>query len=154
MTDLDFAGQGRADQTRRERRRRGDETLAPAGKLVIPQEVQARLDRDGLIPRWANDEGNRIHNLTVLDDYDKVPDVEPVPVSTDKFGSPIMAHLLAKPRDFIEEDRVHKESRRRAQEDAMVASPEVATGGNPNSAAAPHYVVKGSRISRGNQILE
>lgn len=155
MTDLDFAGQGRADQTRRERRRRGDETLAPAGKLVIPPEVQARLDREGLVPRWVNDVGSRIHDLTVRDDYDTVEGVEPVPVVIDrKTGETAKAHLLAKPRDFIEEDQGRKESRRRAQEDAMLNSPDVPAGGNPNSASAPMYVAKGSRISRGNQILE
>lgn len=153
----DEAHQGRAEEERRQRRRRGSDDLAAAQRLPIPPEVQARLDQQGLVPRWVNDEGNRIVQLTTQDDYDPVEGVEPVPVGTDpRTGQPIKAHLLAKPREFIEEDRRKKDERRRAVEDAMVRTPDAApgVGGNPHPATAPTYVAKGSSITRGNQILE
>jgi hypothetical protein len=148
--------QGRAEEVRRERRRRGNDELAASQRLPIPPEVQARLDQQGLVPRWVNDEGNRMHRFTVLDDYDPVEGVAPVPVGTAEDGKPIMAHLLAKRRDFIEEDQRARDKRRRETEEAMVRNPDEASrhGVNPNPASAQTYVVKGSSINRGNQILE
>ena len=73
----------RQQQVAQERRRRSSGTLDASAnaKLAIPDEVKARLQAEGLTPRWINDEGNRIHNLSVKDDYDKVDGVEPVPVA-------------------------------------------------------------------------
>src|SRR5688572_20702542 len=111
-----------AEETQR-RRRRGNEALSAAERLPIPPEVKARLDAEGLVPRWVNDEGNRMHRFTVLDDYNKVEGVEPVPVDTDKAGNPILAHLLAKRQDFIEEDRTNAEERRKAVEGSLFRQP-------------------------------
>jgi hypothetical protein len=61
----------RSEETAQRRRRRGDAGLAKAERLPIPPEVQADLDRRGLVPRWVNDQGNRMHRLTVQDDYDR-----------------------------------------------------------------------------------
>jgi hypothetical protein len=105
----------------------------------------------------VNDEGNRMHQLTRLDDYDPVEGVDPVPVGTDrKTGQPIMAHLLAKPKEFVEADQREREERRRGTEEAMVRNPNEIpnAGANPNPASARTYVAKGTSISRGNQILE
>ena len=147
---------GRAEQERQQRRRR-DDTAVAASKLPIPPEVQEELDRKGLVPRWVNDEDNRIYRFTVQDDYDRVEGVDPVPVGTGKDGKPTMAHLLAKPREFIEEDRRKADAKRREVEDALVRSPDApdqaGASANPNPASAQRYIAKGSNISRGNQIL-
>lgn len=157
MLPEDAGRPGRAEEVRRERRRRGDDELTASQRLSIPPEVQARLDEQGLVPRWVNDEGNRIFQLTQRDDYDPVEGVDPVPVGTDpRTGQPIKAHLLAKRRDFIEDDRRKADERRRATEEAMVRTPDAVSGvgANPSPATAQTYVAKGSSISRGNQILE
>jgi hypothetical protein len=96
----------RADRTTEEatqRRRRDDTTIDGAQrlKLAIPPEVEARLKEEKRTPRWINDEGNRIHNMTKLDDYDRVEGVEPEVVGTTKEGQPIKAYLHSKPDAFI-----------------------------------------------------
>lgn len=150
-------GSRAAAETQR-RRRRGDETLAASRRLPIPPEIQAKLDAEGLVPRWANDEGNRMHRLTVLDDYNKVDGVEPVPVGTDKAGNPILAHLLAKRRDFIEEDRGQADDRRKEVEASLFRKPEdvdaAGQGSNPNPASVRRYVAPESKIGRNNQVLD
>lgn len=148
----------RSEETAQRRRRRGNEGLAAAERLPIPPEIKAKLDAEGLVPRWVNDEGNRLHRFLRQDDYDKVPNVKPVPVGTDKSGKPILAHLLAKPRAFIEEDQANSEERRKAVEESLFRKPEAVdaagAGSNPNPASATRYVDKNSSLGRGNQILE
>ncbi len=148
----------RQQETAQRRRRRGDEGLAAAKRLPIPPEIQARLKREGRTPRWVNDQDNRLHRLTVQDDYDTVEGVEPVPVGTKPDGSPLLAHLLSKPTAFIREDQDKAEAARKAQEDALFRRPDAADaqgqGRNPNPATAERYVDDASRIRRGNQILE
>ena len=146
--------QGRAEAVAAQRRRRGDGELRAEAKMPIPPEVAARLEREGLVPRWVNDVGNRMHRFTVQDDYDLVEGVEPVPVGTAVDGSPILARLVAKRRDFMEEDQAKADERRRGLEKSLVR------GENPNEAANPHpgtarrYVDEATNISRGNQILD
>lgn len=157
MSPEDAGRLGRAEEVRRERRRRGDENLSVSAKLPIPPEVQAWADREGMHLRWVNDEGDRIVRLTKYDDYDTVDGVKPVPVVVDrKNGVTVEAHLLAKPRAFIEEDRRKSDQRRRETEETLVRTPDAASGpgANPHPATAQTYVAKGSSISRGNQILE
>lgn len=142
-----------------QRRRRDDANFQASQKLAIPEEVKARLEAEGRSPRWVNDEGNRMHQLTKLDDYDKVEGVDPVPVGTDKSGKPVMAHLLAKPTSFIAEDQAKKEERRTAVERAMVKGHvPTAPGAEPapvsGAMGATTYVDKATSIGRGNQILE
>ena len=149
----------RQSQVAGERRRRDDSNFQASQRLAIPAEVQARLDAEGKVPRWANDDGNRLHRLTQQDDYEFVEDVEPVPAGTDKHGNPMKAHLLAKRKDFIEEDKRTSDERRRGVERAMVRG-EVPTsaGAEPvpveGAMGATTYVVKGSSIGRENKILE
>lgn len=141
------------------RRRRDDTNFQQSAKMPIPDEIAARLKAEGRTVRWANDEGNRIHNLTVKDDYDKVDGVAPVPVGTDKTGKPIMAHLLSKPDAFIAEDRAKAENRRRATESAMAKGKvPAAVGAEPapvsGAMGAETYVDSATSIGRGNQIIE
>lgn len=107
---------------RTERRRRDDITIDGSGrlKLAIPPEVAARLKSEGRQPRWINDEANRIHNMTKLDDYDRVDGVEPVVVGTTKDGTPIKSFLHSKPLDFVREDQEKLDSTRRATEAALL----------------------------------
>ena len=154
----DDRSQGRAAQEAQRRRRRGDSELSAGKRLHIPEEVQARLDAQGLVPRWVTDDGDRIQRLTKLDDYDPVEGVEPVPGVTRKDGTPTKAHLLAKRRDFIEEDQAKAEARRKATEEALFRTPDAAdaagAGRNPNPASAQRYVAPESRIGRANQVLD
>lgn len=148
----------RAEAETQRRRRRGNEALAADAKLPIPPEVKAKLDADGMVPRWVNDEGNRMHRMTVQDDYEVVQGVDPVPVGTGKDGTPIKARLLAKRQDFINEDRADAEKRRKGVEDTLFRRPDAAdaagAGSNPNPAVSERYVTKNSGITRSNQILE
>ena len=159
MPQQDERTQGRAQVERTARRRRGDETLAASKRLPIPPEVEARLKAEGRTPRWANDQGNRIHRLTVLDDYDKVEGVEPVPIGIAKDGSPILAHLLSKPTEFIREDQAKAEKRRSEVENSLLRNPNAAqqVASNPanQTVPAPEGVyVTDAKVRRGNQIIE
>ena len=149
--------QGRADTVRQQRRRRGDSEFRADKRLNIPPEVEERLKAQGLVPRWVHDVGNRMQRFTERDDYDKVEGVDPVPVDTDQNGKPILAHLLAKRADFIQEDRDAAEAKRREREKALVRG-KVEDGGAgvnaPPSGPSEFYVAKGTEIGRGNQILE
>lgn len=151
----------RKEEERQQRRRRHDGSLDAMQnkRMAIPEEIEARLKAEGLTPRWVNDEGNRLHNLTVRDDYEKVDGVKPVRVGTAKDGKPIMAHLCAKRTDFIAEDQANADKRRRDMERAMVKG-HVPTGPGGESApvqgklGAETYVVGGTSIGRENQIIE
>lgn len=154
--------QGREEEVAQSRRRRDDTNFQQTARMAIPDEVAERLKAEGRTPRWVNDEGQRIYNLTVRDDYDKVADVEPVPVGKDKDGKPILAHLLSKPNEFIREDRAKAEDRRRAVEAGMVKGKQLVKDGEEEkfvpvagARGAETYAVKGNSISGGgNKILE
>lgn len=128
---------GRGDRRTEEaqaRRRRDDVTIDGTQrlKLAIPEKVAERLKAEGRVPRWVNDEGNRVHNLTQLDDYDKVEGVEPRVVGTSKEGKPIYAHLCSKPARFLAEDQAKLDERRRETERALLRgkNPEDPIAGN------------------------
>ena len=152
-------GSRAAAETQR-RRRRGDENLTASRKMPIPPEVQEWADREGMHLRWVNDESDRIRRLTNYDDYDPVEGVEPVPVVTDrKAGTVVKAHLLAKRRDFVEEDRAKAEERRKGTEDSLFRDPNAAASAganpeNPTVQTAPGtYIAEGTSIGRRNQVL-
>ncbi len=153
--------QGRETEVAQERRRRDDNSLSGMKlNLRIPEDVQARLTAEGREARWVNDTGNRIRDLTERDDYDKVAGVEPVQVLVDRQrGIYVPAYLLSKPKAFLAEDRAKRDSRRRETEAAMLKG-RVPTGDGGASApvrgvdGAQAYVVGGSNVERGNQIIE
>lgn len=135
---------------RTERRRRSDTTIDGSQrlKLAVPAEVEARLKAEGRQARWVNDEGNRIHNLTKLDDYDRVDGVEPVVVGTTKEGAPIKAYLHSKPLDFVREDQEKLDSTRRETEAALLR------GKNPQDPITgdeSFYADKANAISHGGR---
>jgi hypothetical protein len=139
----------RVDEVRQERRRRGDVTQGRALKLAIPADIQAKLEAQGRTPRWINDVGSRVQDLTVRDDWDVVEGVEPREVVIDRAkGATAKAILVSKPKAFIAEDAAKREAYRREREAAMLKGQ---VPGNPNP--APVYVDPASKIERGNQIL-
>lgn len=145
----------RASQVATERRRRDGLSGGLSLKLAIPEQVRARLAAEGRSPRWINDEGNRIADLTTRDDYDKVDGVDPVKVGTDDEGKPIFAHLFSKRDDFLSEDRRKADQRRREAEAGLLK------GKAPGEAqpmqgqmGAATYVDPASKIGRANQVLE
>lgn len=93
----------RAEATHTERRRRKDGSID--GNRDMKLSVPDGIKQDGFEYRWINDLGNRMHQKTVQDDWDKVEGVKPVPAGTDEFGNPYFAHYCRKPSDFVEEDR-------------------------------------------------
>lgn len=151
----------RTEEERQQRRRRHDGTLdAKVNKrLAIPKEIEARLKAEGLSPRWVNDEGSRIHDLTVGDDYEKVDGVEPVPVVVDKKnGTTVLAHLYAKRIDHIAEDRAAADKTRREMEAGMMKG-QVPTGAGETAPAqgqmgATVYAHSANSIGRENRIIE
>ena len=158
----DRTRQARASEETVQRRRRQTGEMAKPKRLPIPPEIEAELKAKGLKPRWVNDEGNRMHRFTVQDDYDNVAGVEPVPVGLDPAGQPILAHLLAKPMKFWEEDQNAAEEKRKEVEKALTRSPdapaEAAGGANPSNptkrAKGGVYVAPETSIGRGNQIID
>lgn len=140
----------RKDEVRQERRRRSDVTIDGGQrlKLAIPPEIEAQLKAEGRTPRWVNDDGNRMHQMTVLDDYDKVAGVAPVPVGTTKEGKPIKAHLCSKPTAYIEDDRAKLELPRLAMERALVRGK---VPGDPSAGDDSFYADDANKISHGRR---
>lgn len=97
----------RAEQTRRERRNRnpGDLDRMYSHNLVIPRDVQEKLDKEGKVCRWIRDNDNRIAGMNRLD-WDVVDGVSPVPASKD--GTEGKMILVSKFRDWWEEDQKAK----------------------------------------------
>lgn len=149
----------RQEEVRQERRRRNDTTLdaGQALKLAIPPEIEAKLAEQGRTARWANNVGNRIHRLTVLDDWDKVEGVDPQPVVVDRAKGTIAdAILLSKPKEFMDEDRRKKDAVRRQMEDGMLkgAVPNAGNGETPATTLPENfYADKANKIERANQLL-
>jgi hypothetical protein len=109
----------RADQEKTERRRQRGNTVLPGLKLSVREEL---LDRKNFTYRWINDNGGRIEDLTVADDYDLVRDpkkeikddngnegalVSKV-VGTTENNQPIRAFLARKPKPLYDEDQRDK----------------------------------------------
>jgi hypothetical protein len=93
----------RADATATERRRRKEGSLD--GNRDMKLSVPNGTNEADFEYRWINDLGNRMHQKTVQDDWDKVSGIDPVPAGTDEFGKPYFAHYCRKPKEFVEEDR-------------------------------------------------
>lgn len=109
----------RAQTERIERRRRSAGTNT--GVLSVPDEITAKLAAEGKEGRWINDVDNRMHDKTVNDDWDKVPEVKERQVGVDKrTGKPIFAHYCAKRSDFLAADRQERLDVIKEQERAIV----------------------------------
>lgn len=104
----------RTEQVKAERRRRNSDALQGKRRKLTVSETT--LDRENFVYRFANDEGNRIHDLTVNDDWEVVPQRNGNE-STDGLGANIaryagkddrgkdvQAVLLRKKKDWHAED--------------------------------------------------
>lgn len=146
----------RAEQVATERRRRQDGEMGARFHLNIPEEIRERLAAEGRTPRWVNDTGSRVADLTIRDDYDPVEDVEPVKVDTDKDGKPIYARLFSKRSDFLAEDQAKADTRRREIEAGMHKGKLPGATGEAQQITgqmgAPVYVDPTTKIGRANQV--
>lgn len=128
----------RAETMQNERRRRKGGTTH---KLAIPKEVQsAHPDMEF---RWGRDDGARMQKLTVNDDWDKVPGVEPIHGGRGEDGKGMKMHLLMKPKSFLAEDRAEKEAEIKALEEAQLSRPDAKTA---TETGADMYSVPGNKI--------
>lgn len=129
----------RAEKTQTERRRRKGGTV---DKLAIPEHVkEAHPDMEF---RWGRDDGGRMQALTQNDDWDKVPDVDPIHGGRGEAGGAMKLHLLMKPKAFMDEDRAEKLARNKAMLDAEVAKhPDAKTAETTGSET---YQVPGNKI--------
>jgi len=91
--------------TERRRRKAGNTTH----KLAIPDHIKRK--HPGMEFRWGRDEDGRIEQLTQADDWDPVPDVQPIHAGVGKTGAGIKLHLLMKSESFMEMDRAEKMER-------------------------------------------
>lgn len=146
-----MARQPRAEAVQTERRRRRDDTLDRVHglKLALPKECLADTEYDY---RWINDEGARISDLTVHDDWNFVTinGVETAQehatrrvVGTKRDGSQMDAYLVRKRKEWVQEDRRAKSAVIAEDERAALAGPAANSPAN-----ATQYVATGS-IKRG-----
>lgn len=113
-----MARETRTEDGQQRRRRTGSMSAMDDLKLAIPDEVRAKYPDHTF--RWLNDTGNRIHNKTVRDDWDKCEGIDPVPVGTDAQGKPILAYLCCKLLKFYEEDQRAALAVRKQQEQSLM----------------------------------
>lgn len=134
----------RAEATTADRRRRkvGSLDAMQDMRLVVPESAR----KDGFEYRWINDHGNRMHQKTVQDDWDKTPGVEPIPVSTDDGGKPIFAHLCQKPTALVEEDRSANLTLLKERERGIMAGQK--SDPQDSRTEGESYVPKGNSITR------
>lgn len=128
----------RAEVTATERRRR---TGAVTHKLSIPDSVKEK--HPNMEFRWARDLGGRMQQLTVSDDWDKVPNVDPIHGGTGEAGTGFKMHLLMKPREFMEADRQEKLEALDSREKDALSRPDAKTA---TQMGAEMYSVPGNKI--------
>lgn len=139
----------RVAEEAQERRRRRDGTLDRMTelKLAIPDAI--REANPGRQFRWVNDTGQRLHNLTVRDDWNKVDGIEPLTVDADKEGKPIRAYLCSKPDEFVQEDENRKVAALKDQEAGIFRRGEiVGDGASDLSKGVTYTPAEGNKINR------
>lgn len=99
----------REDEVTKRRRRRG----GPIGERKLKLRLPDGFEPDPAFEyRWVNDDGGRIHALTKEDDWDFVSregnKTVSTRVGTKDDGSDKIAHLVQKPKAYVEEDRAEK----------------------------------------------
>lgn len=138
----------REETIKAERRRRNSDGLAGVRNRLG---ISADLDTKNFVYRWVNDEGTRIHDLTVNDDWDFVesrdgkakPDATglganiTVPVGVAKNGDAVKGALLRKRKDYHDEDEQAKRRRIDELENGLKA------GATPGADRDRQYVPSG-----------
>jgi hypothetical protein len=118
-------------KVRRERQKFGQARL----RMDIPQSIRDRLDKAGLVPRWANDDNHGSRIMDLQDRGYKFVDAEEgdrignrmidannhivINVGTHKDGSRKDAFLMATPKEYYEEDAQAKEAINRQVDDSI-----------------------------------
>lgn len=125
----------RSETQQKQRRRRDADGLRGIRKNLdakIPEE-----DRKKYEYRFINNTDARIHQLTVKDDWDIVPDREgeilsnsasagsaaSVRAGTGADGRPVQAVLVRKPKDYYTDDKAAEQRRNDEKERAMMGKP-------------------------------
>lgn len=114
-----MAARAAKGEVKQEKRRRRSGNIGKAKmNLAIPEEVRYKLGKTH-VPRWFNDEGNRLYKALVEDDWDLVSSegdlveygtgsesgAHRYQVGRKKDGSPLWAYLAVKRKEFYEEDK-------------------------------------------------
>jgi hypothetical protein len=145
----------RGEQITTERRRRNSETLS--GRRQRMSVDMSKLDQENYAYRWVNDVGNRLHAMTVQDDWDVVQDrdgsIKPnatgtgsevsVVVGTDNGGAPIRSVLLRKRKEYYNDDAAAK-TRAIDEKEAGLK-----TGAVPGASAGEFYSSSGITVENG-----
>lgn len=144
--------QPRAEAVQTERRRRRDDTVdrVHQRKLAIPAEFRDDKDHEY---RWINDVNDRVHALTVEDDWDICRSSRAEGGADDRVrrtvgkddGQPIHAYLVRKRKDWFEDDARKRAAAVSGSEQHLLTKPPT----DDPSAQATMYVAEGSSIRRG-----
>lgn len=140
---------------RRNRRRRTDNLGETALKLT----THDSLDHENFEYRWIKDDGSRMHQKTVADDWeivtqddDSVKEDAAVAMGTgvavrsgvNKDGAALNLYLCRKPKVLAEDDRAAREAQRKKLDDQMRRGALPTPGGATGDA---FYTPSGNRIS-------
>lgn len=132
----------RSEEVKTERRRRRGDNVLLGQKLGVSEEF---LDRANFEYRWINDDGRRIQQRTVDDDWDLVedpakqgkPDADGLGTKVSKVvntrgeGGPMNAYLARKPKEFYDEDQRAKRDRNDALMQPILKGQVVPDGAAP-----------------------
>jgi hypothetical protein len=134
----------RAEQTRRERRRRddGDFDRMSRLKLAIPHDIQEQADREGKTLRWVRDTPDRLAEVH-RNDWDPVAGVGAVPADGD---SGVNMVLHSKYRDWFEDDRRKRSELLNERDKALMRGAKASPDDKRQESTS--YVPQGNRISR------
>lgn len=129
----------REETTQTERRRRGG---GVTDKLEIPKWVLEKYP--DMEFRYGSDRPGRMQQLTVHDDWDKVPGYDPLHGGKGENGRSEQLHLLMKPKAFMEADR-----REKAERNIQIAKERENPHPDAKTAAetgAEYYSVPGNKL--------
>ena len=140
----------RADQTKRERRRRKGGSLNRMVSMKLDVFGADQLDMENYVYRWVNDDPGRMRMATVNDDYefvetseikdynadatDSVGERVRMLAGTDKNGNATYTYLLRKRRDWFEDDQNELVTAREAMMEGRVYEGQVDAGLDEQSA--------------------
>lgn len=139
----------RTEEIKTERRRRKGDINGVRKRLAVDE---SKLDREKYDYRFANDEGDRIRQLTKLDDWDIVSNdgvkedsksmggKVSAHAGVSEQGAPVRAILLRKPKTYADEDRAAKARKIDAVEEGIKHGN--VPGGDPQGAYTPSTGVK------------
>lgn len=110
-------GRPRKNEVQQERRRRSDHMSGGSKRLICDE---AKLDRENYAYRWINDTGDRVHQMTKMDDWDIVEGAAAggneetgtgttIRAGTQDNGAALRSVLVRKPKEFAVADEAAKQ---------------------------------------------